>query len=248
MMNNNTRQNTEEFSPWPSRDILEEELRQKLLSICVGQKGYVNRRLRIRNFHKFPLMIHAPPRLVRSGHFLTSPDQVAHSLSFPDPSFPEDSPGKSGIQNDKTQNKTEAELTAPQTPPGDYLRHIVLLPELNISERYILTHLFLPDEQILALYLYPTRLNRRRELSLPERFEGRAARFEKPGLMEAVVRSIASSPALRSIPESHTGQETGRKKRIQKFLLPREEIEDQEITRMEIISREYNLSPAYELL
>lgn len=127
--------------------ILEEQIEAKLASLTRNHRDYQTRLLRI---ERNRLEIHARKRMTRryqSSYY--TPDQLAHQLTI--------------------ELAAQSPYTAPDLARGlsqdllrDFLSKVdqfLLIPELALSDRHLLTHIYCPTWRLLALYLYPRRFD-----------------------------------------------------------------------------------------
>lgn len=157
-------------------------------------------------FRRNPLRIHAPQRLVRSRQYGQTPDGLAHRL---------------------TRLPVE-----PARALAGRVRDILLLPELVEHADCLLTHVFVPDRNLLAIYLYPERLEQAALLASPERFRGAAE--PGPGLLAALCRSLDAYPESRPRDAGATAPD-----RILKFLIAGDHLLPGEIEAMREIHDRY---------
>ena len=118
-------------------------MRAKLLKIINGgSRGYQVRVFKTGIFSKAALRIYSAPLLVRAWAPYLAPDRLSHFLSIAFLSLPE--------------NFRYA------------VRHILLVPELVRSQRYLLSHIYLAEAQALAFYLSPPSLLPSRSLNFQD--------------------------------------------------------------------------------
>ena len=146
-----------------SKRRLEDEIREHLLQIVDGHTLYRPSIVRAGYYRKNPVQIHTPPVPFLHPTCQHTPDALAHRLTL------------EATEEGKS-------LTA--------LEHIVLIPRWNATGHYFLTHLFLPDRKILAVYLYPGRLEESTRLLLPRRLTGQFPVPSSPGLTIRVLQEL----------------------------------------------------------
>ena len=179
--------------------LYEEQILTRIGEILEQRGEYVSRTLKAGSFRRYPVAILGRPALPYSSTYLATPDALAHFLS------------------------ADAERFAPLL--GAAVDHIILLPEVVCTERFLLTHIHAPAARTLLVYLHPMRMNRARVLDLPERLgPGR-----RPGLFEDLIASL---------PENMTSARGGASN-LHKYVLPLTELEANEIARMDQVQREY---------
>lgn len=170
---------------------------------------YETRLLRSGAFRHRPMQVHARRRLSRESGLYYSPDQIAHILTS----------------------------AAPDLPVGflESVDQILLLPELAMSDRRLLTHIYVPAERLLAFYLYPLRLDR-----TPAPRERARIRTPSPlrrfGLLGRVLDSAAAAgedPALLPVAagvgnRGNAASEGVPTPPLHKFIIPRDLLLDGE--------------------
>ena len=169
--------------------LLEEDVEERLRELRSPRQAlnYEHRLLKAAQFRSSPVQILARRKRTRHSPCYMSPDLLANLLSLLLPAVP--SRAFTGI------------------------RQILLLPEFNSTECYFLTHLYSRRDEILAIYLYPRRLDEvDRKIDAPSG-EAPASRLHRSlgsrlpletkarGILERVLKDIALLPKT---PDLHT--------------------------------------------
>ena len=187
------------FSEIEEISLLEEQLCEKLLSIAnFRQPLNEQRKLRNVNSSGKTLTIHSTHRKLHNNHFHYGVDEMAHLLT------------------------TGLIETQPLIQSG--IRHLILLPEMVKTDSYLLTHLYLSHEAILARYAYPRRFDSTIRLPLTDRFENQV--LLGCGLMGNVARSVTP------VEDKHS-------RRLHKFVTPLKQLHSSEFMELEEL---YSLS------
>jgi len=181
---------------------------------------YETRLLRSGAFRKRPLQLHARRRLSREQGFYYSPDQIAHILS----------------------------AAAPVLPAAFFhsIDQILLLPELALSDRRLLTHIYFPEERLLAFYLYPHRLDRAAQPQERARIRAHSP-LRRLGLLGRVIESaagaseapapVAAAPGERTAASDDAADDSSSP--LHKFIIPRELLFEEEIEAMQGLHERY---------
>lgn len=193
-------------------EILADQVRSRLCKLQNPATGQLvhSRFLKAGQFRQTPLEIVAHQRLQKSREAYLHPDQLAHSLS----------------------------ICASKLPAACFakIRKIVLVPELVYTTEYLLSHLFFPEDGILAFYLYPRRMNdpgaghplqfKMTSETVPRLTDYLPARVSHAGLLEQVLRTIG---------------ELSDTNLVQKFLLLQSELQSGELFILQSCAERYNL-------
>ena len=194
--------------------ILEDEVRSKLQSICRGNAKFTSQKLRAGDFRKTPCYIHALPRLMRANPYLPTADGLAHMLTASD--------------------------IGPAARLQAAAEHFILLPEVVRTETFLLTHVYLPQDRVLAIYLYPARFNLPEEFLSPERLHRTGGTIRREGLMMAVLKSASDIGASGVAGASNSSNGI-----MHKYVLRGAEAMPEELLEMEEINRIYTHSFGY---
>ncbi len=176
--------------------LLEGEVGTRLRDLVSGRGSPEHRTVRAGAMRHAPVQIHGPARFARSERFLPSVDRTASRLT-----------------------RLPSGLLA-KLPP-----HLVLVPQCVATSRFLLTHLFLPRDGILACYFHPTRWNEPQSITGPRAPTGDV--LTRPGLLEAVLGECA---LLRESGRAH------------KFVVPLRDLLPGELFEMEELAFRANRS------
>ena len=191
---------------------LEKSVQIKLLEIIGGEnRDYRVRICKTGVFSKRALRIHSRPLLMRRWAPYLAPDRLSHLLSLPDLSL--------------SENLWQA------------VQHLILIPELARSQRYLLSHIYLPQNKTLAFYLSPSSLlpdrklcfqdfARERELHRQRRIEGKRKGSRILGLWGRAFEGALDCWACNSI-------------QIHSFLLPLPGLPKEELLALEEVHELY---------
>lgn len=127
--------------------MLEDQIETKLANLSKNQRDFQTRVLRI---DRNRVQIHAHKRLTRryQSAFYT-PDQLAHQLTGELASrSPYATPDLAHVLSLEVLRNFLGRVS-----------QILLIPELALSDRHLLTHIFCPGRRLLAVYLYPRRFD-----------------------------------------------------------------------------------------
>ncbi|MEQ9367186.1 MAG: hypothetical protein RIF32_23335 [Leptospirales bacterium] len=203
--------------------ILEEQIDAKLARLAGNHRNYQTRVLRI---DRNRLEIHARRRMTRRYQSACyTPDQLAHQLTI---EFAAQSPALApdlarGLSQDILRNFSGK------------VDRILLIPELALSERHLLTHIYCSHRRLLALYLYPRRLDRSdAEASTIQgyaRLQQVSAAATGVGLLGSVIASIS-----QSIPAATIGERRSRSvSSLHKFIIPCDIVAEDELNELQAI-------------
>ena len=188
--------------------------------VQMKQNGYQRRTLRTGTFYKQPLFFHYRSQLLTNRSWATSltPEFLVHLLSLAGNGIP--------------QKFHHA------------VNNIILIPELIKSNKYLLSHIYFPQEKIIACYLCPKMYLPNPKLSL-ESFIKNEAIQKRRGQYVNHLQLLGPLGLVftRSI-ESYTNGSL----QIKKFVLELKDIKKQEIIDLENVHELYKQDIANNLL
>ncbi len=153
----------------PLLESLEQSVQKKVESIvrggfCRTNQNYHHRILKVGSFRVSPLHIHYQPLLSRRFVPYFGIDRVTNILSLAEPTLPLDF--------------------------HDAIKHILLLPELVLSSKHLLSQIYIPKAKVIVFYLCPKRFlpnqlcieDFERHASLKKRMEGDRSSLDLLGI------------------------------------------------------------------
>lgn len=210
--------------------ILEEQIDAKLASLSENHRYYQTRILRL---ERRRLEIHARKRMTRRYQASCyTPDQLAHQLTRElAPASPANGPDLArGFSRNILRAFTER------------VDRFLLLPELALSDRHLLTHIYCPTRRMLAVYLYPRRLDhanqstqRPRTIHNP-RVIDYATTTVPTGLLGSVIASISQSPITQA---GTGGRGASAKSGLHKFIISGDLVGEDELSELQAIHELY---------
>jgi hypothetical protein len=193
-------------------EILEDQIHEKLEEISEDHRDFQTRIVRI---GRARLQIHARKRMTRRHQpYYYTPDQLAHLISL-------ELAGRS------------AELA------WNFFRSLdrfLLIPELVLSDRHLLSHIYCPRRRLLAFYLYPRRFDQGTDSALDLNVVSRLNIPQGPtrlGLLGRVIAAIGQISQIAPFDQANGSTFPSRVDGLHKFIVPCELLFPEELTGMQ---------------
>lgn len=151
--------------------------------------------LRTGPFRNKPVRIYAPLRYSQSNGYLFTPDSLCHYLTI------------HGIS------------------PATKISQIWILPQLILSDKFLMSHIWAPVQSRLIFYMCPPAFYGKLHLTGDDRYDTANPAQGKSGLLAHVFARIDSEPD---------------KKNLHKFLIDRKELSPEDIEQMQNLSDTMN--------
>jgi len=177
-------------------DFIEEDIHSRLLGISKGEGDYSTKYFHLPFIKGHTIRIHSQKKILPNINSYLTEDRLAHQLSFFGDEFPENF--YRGVN------------------------HIILIPEFVKSDKYFLTHIYIPSDKILSFYLYPSRLQLDVDTFQENRITGR--KILRHGLLHNTAATISQIYKYNA--------EVNKKninKSLHKFIYPSNELSREEI-------------------